>query len=157
MISCGWLSRAAALAAAGLVLSCGHKAPVKPVTAPKPTAKPAAPRKGRVTAMDLSTLFTLQQGDKVLLYDVRPSFVFAFGHLPTAFNWPRHSFDGELAQREVEIKAAIATDRIVVLYCTDAACPDAAAVAERLSALGHSVSVLDGGFAAWKDAGMTIE
>lgn len=157
MILRGWFFRTVAFAAVGLVVSCGHKPAPKPVVTPKPVAKPATPRKGRITSMDLSTLFSLQQNDKVLVYDVRPSFVFGFGHIPTAFNWPKHAFDSEIAQREVEMKAAIASDRNIVLYCTDAACPDAAAVAERLSGLGYSVSVLEGGFAAWKDAGMTVE
>lgn len=119
--------------------------------------KPAAPARGRVAVIDMSTLFTLQQGGKVLVFDVRPSFVNAFGHLPGAINWPRYSFDEAYARHEPEIKAALAADKMVVLYCTDAACPDSRAVAERLADKGFTVSVLEGGYNAWKDAGMPVE
>ncbi len=131
--------------------------PVQPVAKLKPVATPRVKPTAVVTAISLTNLFTLQQSDRVLLYDARPAFVYAFGHLPGARNWPRGSFDSDLPQHEAEIKAAIATDRAVVLYCTDAACPDAGAVAERLAKLGYQVSVLDGGFAAWKEAGLPIE
>ena len=110
-----------------------------------------------VTAISLTRLFSLQQEGRVLLFDARPAFVHAFGHLPGAVNWPRHSFESGLPEHEPEIKAAVAANRVVVIYCTDAACPDAGAVAERIARLGYPVSVLDGGFAAWKEAGLPIE
>ena len=146
------------MAAASLV-SCGHsrQSAAKPVPKQAVTSKPAAPARGRVAVMDMSALFTLQQDGKVLLYDVRPSFVNAFGHLPGAISWPRSSFDDAYPRHEPEIKAALAADKNVVLYCTDVACPDSRAVAERLAEKGFTVSVLDGGFNGWKDAGMPVE
>ncbi|MFD0895609.1 rhodanese-like domain-containing protein [Luteolibacter ambystomatis] len=151
--------RILALAAAVFSVSCGHKsrpAP-QPVTKPAVTAKPAAPAQGRVSVIDMSALFSLQQSGKVLLYDVRPSFVHGFGHLAGAVSWPRGSFDQDYARHEPEIRAALAADKNVVLYCTDAACPDSRAVAARLAEKGFSVSVLEGGYNAWKDAGMPVE
>ncbi len=131
--------------------------PVQPAAKPKPVAKPQIKPTAVVTAISLTNLFTLQQSDRVLIYDARPAFVYGFGHLPGAVNWPRGSFDSGFSERQTEIKSAIAADRAVVLYCTDAACPDAGAVAERLAKLGYPVSVLDGGYAAWKEAGLPTE
>lgn len=93
----------------------------------------------------------------MLLYDARPSFVASFGRIPGSISWPRHEFDSQLAAREAEMRAAVKAGKVVVIYCTDAACPDARAVAERLTPLGHDVSILQGGFAGWKDAGMPTE
>lgn len=143
--------------AACLMMACSEPPKSQPKSAPKPVEKPQVARRGVVATIDLTNLFTLQQSGRVLLYDARPGFVYAFGHLPGAINWPRGMFASELKQHESEIKAAIAEDKDVVLYCTDAACPDAGAVARRLAELGYSVSVLDGGFAAWKEAGQPIE
>ena len=55
------------------------------------------------------------------------------------------------------IRAAKAAGKPVVFYCTDAACPDAQAMAERIAAKGHDVSILEGGFATWKEAGLPTE
>jgi rhodanese-related sulfurtransferase len=144
--------------AVGFVLaSCGHEpapAPVKPKPKPAPTG---VTRKGMVTAMDLSTLLQLQQSNRVLLYDARPAVIYTFGHLPGAISLPRQSSTDEITAHEPEIKAALAAGKNVVVYCTDAACPDAGAVADRLAARGYLVSVLEGGFHAWKDAGLPIE
>ena len=155
------------LAAIGVVLfaACQDQAP-PPVTTPVPAAKPAAiPAKptaapvktGKLTSIDLPTLFPRQQAGTVLLYDARPGFVAGFGKIPGAISWSRHDFNARLSQGEAEIRAAKAAGKPVVIYCTDAACPDARAVAEKLVALGHDVAILDGGFAAWKEAGLPTE
>ena len=83
----------------------------------------------------------------------------AFGaaKIPGAISWPRHDFNGRLSQSETEIAAAKAAGKPVVIYCTDAGCPDDRAVAEKLAARGHDVAVLEGGFAAWKEAGLPTE
>ena len=155
----GSFFRFLAFAAAVFSVSCGHKsrpAP-QPVSKPSTAAKPAAPVQGRVSVIDMGALFTLQQDGKVLLYDVRPSFVHGFGHLAGAISWPRGSFDEDYPRHEPEVRTALAAGRNVVLYCTDAACPDSRAVAARLVEKGFSVSVLEGGYNAWKDAGMPVE
>lgn len=147
-----------AVIAACLLMACREPAPpVQPATKLKAVVKPQARQRGAVSKIDLTKLFVLQQGGQVLIYDARPGFVHAFGHLPGALNWPRGLFDSQRLQHEPELKDAIAADRTIVIYCTDAACPDAGAVAERIAKLGYPVSVLDGGFAAWKEAGLPIE
>lgn len=139
--------------------------PVKPpaARAPAPTRAPApkpvapTPVAGRVTEISLEQAFTLQQQGRALIFDARPAFVYAFGHLPGAINWPRHSFDAEKARHEPEILAAKQAKRPVFIYCTDATCPDARAVAERIAALGYDLSVMAGGYASWKEAGLPVE
>ena len=155
-----------AFAAAGIILlgSCQDPSPVPPVVAAAPTKpvsppKPAAPpvKSGKLTVIDITTLFPRQQAGTVLLYDARPGFVAGFGKIPGALSWPRGDFDARLSQSEAEIRAAKAAGKPVVFYCTDAACPDARAMAELLAAKGHDMSILEGGFAMWKEAGLPTE
>lgn len=144
--------------------SCQDPAPVPPVVAAAPakpphSPKPATPavKPGKLTSIDITTLFPRQQAGTVLLYDARPGFIAGFGKIPGAISWPRGDFDARLSQSEAEIRAAKAAGKPVVFYCTDAACPDARAMAERLAAKGHDVSILEGGFAMWKEAGLPTE
>ncbi len=139
------------------VSACVNPPPSPPPVQSKAEAKPVAPKKGVVSTISLTTLFELHQAGRVLVVDARPGFVYAFGHLPAAVNWPRLSFDSTAARHEAELKQAVASDRVIVVYCTDAACPDAASVAQRISTLGYPVSILEGGFAAWKEADLPIE
>ena len=133
--------------------------PEKEKAKPAATQAPAKPvvKAGKLTEIALDAFFPRQQEGTVLIYDARPSFVAAFGKIPGAINWPRHDFDSQIASREPEIVAARKAGKIVVIYCTDAACPDARAVGEKLVARGHDVSILEGGFADWKTAGMPTE
>ena len=123
----------------------------------RPQAAPVASPRGRLTVIALEAFFARHQAGSVLVYDVRPSFVSAFGRIPGALPWPKGDFEKQWAQRKAEIREAEAAGKVVVLYCTDAACPDARAVAERLTERAHDVSILEGGYAAWKDAGMATE
>lgn len=107
--------------------------------------------------MSLETFFPRQQAGSALIFDARPGFVSAFGKIPGAISWPRGDFEKQLPQHEPQIKQAKAAGKTVVIYCTDLACPDAQAVAEKLAARGHDVSVLEGGYATWKEAGMPTE
>jgi rhodanese-related sulfurtransferase len=160
------IPRLSAAALFAVLAACRPPAPPPPVAPPAPrpasTAPPAAVARpavkaGMVTAMDVTTLFPRQQAGTVLVYDARPGFVAGFGRIPGAVSWPKNDFDARLSRSEEEIRAARAAGRPVVVYCTDAACPDAAAVARRLAARGHDVSVLTGGFAEWKAAGLPTE
>lgn len=121
---------------------------VEPETAKLVT--PTTP--GTVTRMPLGTLYQLTQGNAGLIYDVRPTIFYKLGHIPGAISFPKDSFEKDIAKHEVKIKDAIKNQTPVVIYCTDLACPDAITVANQLSARGHNVSVLQGGYAAWKSA-----
>jgi len=118
---------------------------------------PVKPGNGRVTRIPLGDLFSLQQDDRALIFDVRPSFLYQLGHVPGAVNWPKASFNSQLAANERRIAAARAAKKHVVVYCVDFACPDARTVASWLAERGHSVAVLEGGWDAWKTGGLPTE
>lgn len=154
------LLRGIRFAALSLILSNCTEPPEKPVPALDLSKAPAvekeaeaAPAKaGGVTRMPLSDLYQLVQSKAALIYDVRPAFSYGMGHVPGAISWPQSKFEDGLAEHEPRIRAANAANTPVVIYCTDLACPDAVTVATALAARGHSVSVLQGGYEAWKIA-----
>ncbi|MEP2774955.1 MAG: rhodanese-like domain-containing protein [Luteolibacter sp.] len=102
--------------------------------------------------MPLGSLYQLVQKDAALIYDVRPKLIYGLGHIPGAISWPLSAFQNDLPKHEPNISAAIAGNTPVVIYCTDLACPDASNVAKALAARGHNVSILQGGYEAWKIA-----
>lgn len=149
-------------ASAASLASCHDAAAHAPAAVPalKAPAAPAAPPKpkaGKLTSMDLESFLQHQQAGSLLIYDARPGFVAAFGRVPGAISWPKGDFNSQLSRREPEIREAVKSGKRLVIYCTDAECPDARSVAERLAARGHDVSILAGGYAAWKDAGLPTE
>ena len=135
--------------------AAGESAPGRPAAAAGSPAPAVVP--GRVTRIMLGDFFALQQSGEVLIYDVRPAFFHSMGSIPGSINWPKPAYQNQLARRESEIREAAAASRPVVLYCTDLACPDARDIATRLAARGHSVSVLEGGWEAWKAGGLPLE
>ena len=120
-----------------------------PISSPAPgaSAKP-----GRLTAIPLGDLYQLVQNNAVLIYDVRPLLIYKLGHIPGAISWPKNDFDRYYDKQVGSIRAANASNTPVVIYCTDFACPDGLTVATALSKRGLSVSVLQGGYEAWKIA-----
>lgn len=149
------------LAISALLTSCPEppKKPVPPLDPTKaveketPTEAPAAPSKpGQVSRMPLGDLYQLVQNSAAVIYDVRPAIIHKMGNIPGSISWPQAAFDRDLARHEPRIRAAIAQSTPVVIYCTDLACPDAVSVATSLAQRGHSVSVLQGGYEAWKVA-----
>jgi len=127
--------------------------PSKAVEKDKPAVVPAVPASaGQVSRMPLGDLYQLVQGKAALIYDVRPAIFHKIGNIPNSISWPKSAFDRDLAKHEPRIRAANTQNTPVVIYCTDLACPDAVTVATKLAARGHSVSVLQGGYEAWKVA-----
>lgn len=124
---------------------------------PSPDISPTRKAPGRVTRIMLGDLFSLQQDNRALIFDVRPPFVYQLGHIPGAVNWPKASFNSQLTQNEARIATAREAKKPVVVYCVDFACPDARTVATWLAERGHSVSVLEGGWDAWKTGGLPSE
>jgi rhodanese-related sulfurtransferase len=141
------------------LLSCAEP-PEKPVPPLDPTKAPAekeeapavASKPGSVTRMPLGDLYQLVQGNAALIYDVRPTLYYKVGHIPGAISWPKSHLEDGLAENEPRIRAANTGNTPVVIYCTDLACPDALNVATALAARGHRVSILQGGYEAWKIA-----
>ncbi len=149
------------LAVSALLSSCPEppKKPIPPldpskaIDKEKPAEAPAAPAgPGQVSRMPLGDLYQLVQGNAALIYDVRPVIFHKMGNIPGSINWPEAAFDRDLAKNEPRIRAANTQNTPVVIYCTDLACPDAVTVATKLAQRGHNVSVLQGGYDAWKVA-----
>ena len=119
----------------------------------KPAPEADAPAKpGMLTRMPLGDLYQLVQKNTVLIYDVRPMLYYKMGHIPGAVSWPKKDFDIYYDKQAPNIRAANASNTPVVVYCTDFACPDGLAIAQALVDRGHTVSVLQGGYEAWKIA-----
>ena len=115
--------------------------------------KPATPaRPGTLTRMPLGNLYQLVQSNAALIFDVRPAFIYKLGHIPGAISFPKSNFDRDIEKYETRITTANSNNTPVVLYCTDLACPDAMTVATRLAQRGYDVSILQGGYEAWKIA-----
>jgi rhodanese-related sulfurtransferase len=146
--------------AAGLA-SCAQPVPEVPVK--KAAATPAKPKpvrmnnRGKVTSISLTEAFALQQSGNVLLFDARPGYFYLLGHIPGAINLPKPDCDAQITKREAEIKAAIAANKPIVVYCTNLLCPDARTVANHLASFGYSSSVLSGGWESWKESGLPTE
>jgi rhodanese-related sulfurtransferase len=152
---------AGALAVA--LASCAKPAPQGAVTQapPKPAkqkATPAPPKPaGAITAISMEELFALQQSGKLFLLDARPSFFYSLGHIQGAISMPSGGSANHIKLREEEIKTSLAAGKTIVLYCTNAACPDARAVAANFSKAGYPCSVLVGGYESWKESGLPVE
>ncbi|CAN7540638.1 rhodanese-like domain-containing protein [Variovorax paradoxus] len=108
-----------------------------------PAAAPAAPALATIDAEALSA--RLAQGD-VALVDLRPSMQFRAGHIPQA----RWSIRPRLAQ---DVKSET---RQLVLVADDAALAAWAAASE-LAGLSPAPLLLEGGMAAWRDAGLPVQ
>lgn len=142
------------------VASCGkpQNKPIPPLNPALSTVEPTAPvvdtpvTPGTITRMPLGNLYQLTQGKAALVFDVRPPIFYKMSHIPGAISFPKANFDKDIEKHEKQIKAANKNQTPVVLYCTDLACPDALTVATQLSERGHDVSVLQGGYEAWKSA-----
>jgi len=102
--------------------------------------------------MPLGNLYQLVQKNAALVFDVRPKIFYKMGHIPGAISFPESDFDRDIAKYEAQIRISNTSRTPVVVYCTDLACPDAVTVAAKLAARGHDVSVLQGGYEAWKIA-----
>ncbi len=162
-------SRLVATAAALALASCAPPAQevAKPASEPAVAAerKPApAPKKpvrmngrGKVSSISLTDCFTRQQNGEILLYDARPRFFYALGHIPGAISLPKDNVDAEIPKHEAEIKAALAGGKTIVVYCTNLLCPDARTVANHLAGYGYPSSTLTGGWESWKNAGLPTD
>lgn len=112
---------------------------------PLPPAGPAT-----LTRMPLGDLYQLVQSNAAMIFDVRPTIFYKMGHIPGAISFPESNFERDFAKHEASIRRANANNTPVVIYCTDLACPDAMTVATKMVQSGYSVSVLQGGYEAWK-------
>lgn len=113
--------------------------------------------RGSISSISLTQLFALQEAGRAYVIDARPRIFYALGHLPGAINIPKAGCDAQITKLDPEIRAALAAKKALVVYCTDAACPDARGVATHLADFGHSSSILQGGWEGWKESGLPTE
>jgi rhodanese-related sulfurtransferase len=90
----------------------------------------------------------LQDGDSVLVLDVRPAAEHAAGHLPGALSIPV----GELRRRLAELPA----DREIVAYCRGPYCAFAQEAVAVLRAAGFQARRLEDGLPEWAAAGLAV-
>lgn len=91
---------------------------------------------------------------KTLRIDARIPELYAEGHLPGAVSLPYAEVDGLLES----FNARVAKDESMIIYCSGYGCPDSFDLALLLLAEGYrDVSVFEGGYPQWRDAGKPIE
>ncbi len=112
---------------------------------------------GKSTSIGLDELFQLQQSGKVLIYDVRVPYFYQIDHIPGAINWPYTDYMAEIQSRDLEIQAALASGKKVVVYCFNFGCPEARGVAHKLARRDYKISVLSLGIDSWRAAGLPME
>jgi rhodanese-related sulfurtransferase len=86
------------------------------------------------------------RGD-VKVVDVRDPQSYAKGHIPGALNLPKEKWHKT---------AVLDTKKTTVVYCYTQTCRLAARAAWEFASRGFPVVELEGGFEAWKDAGLDI-
>jgi len=90
----------------------------------------------------------LQDGDDLVVLDVRPAAEYAAGHLPGAVSIPV----GELRRRLVELPS----DREIVAYCRGPYCAFAHEAVGLLRDEGFAARRLEDGLPEWQAAGLAI-
>ena len=90
----------------------------------------------------------LQDGDNLVVLDVRPAAEYAAGHLPGAVSIPV----GELRRRLAELPA----DREIVAYCRGPYCAFAHEAVGLLREEGFAARRLEDGLPEWQAAGLAI-
>jgi rhodanese-related sulfurtransferase/predicted transcriptional regulator len=90
----------------------------------------------------------LQDGDSVVVLDVRPAAEYAAGHLPGAVSVPVD----ELRRRLAELPA----DREIVAYCRGPYCAFAHEAVAMLREEGFSARRLEDGLPEWRAAGLAV-
>lgn len=157
------LLRMIPVAAAIVATSC---APKTTATAPEPVKKERPPsrkpmlppsERGKISSVTIEQLFEHQQAGTALIYDARPSLHYNQGHIAGAINTPRSVITEVITVRRPELKAAKASGKPIIIYCTGPLCSDARTVARNLSVNGFSSSVFSGGWDEWKAAGLPTE
>lgn len=94
--------------------------------------------------------------DEVVVIDARSALFYRRGHIPGALHIDRRFLEREFAYKGARLREL--RGRRFIVYCSDANCEDSRVVARELMRLGiRSVGVLEGGWRAWRDAGLGEE
>jgi len=124
--------------------------PVTPSGATGDQETASAVEPGNLSEITVGNVYRLVEAKAALIYDVRPALFYSIGHIPNAISFPKDYFEEAISKHKPEIEAANKNNTPVIVYCTDAKCPDALLVANQLVARGHDISILEGGYETWK-------
>ena len=94
----------------------------------------------------------LDRGDDLIILEALPAEYYRKAHLPGAVNLPHDRVD--------ELAPSLLPDHSqrIVVYCSNAACPNSAVAADRLTELGYTdVRRYEEGKQDWIDAGLPVE
>jgi rhodanese-related sulfurtransferase len=113
--------------------------------------------KARIETMPVDVARRAAEAGEVLLVDIRDiRELTREGRIPGAFHAPRGMLEFWIDPASKYHKAALATDRKLVLFCA-AAARSSLAVATLRDMGVENIAELEGGFTAWKDAGAPVE
>jgi rhodanese-related sulfurtransferase len=117
--------------------------------------------KGRVAELSPEDVKrALDEGEDVLLVDVREPYEFAEGHLPGALNVPRGMLELNAAADSPVADPALAERSAakVVTYCLKAPGARSLFAADTLSKLGfQDVAAMSAGVNGWVEAGLSLD
>jgi len=114
------------------------------------------PAKAREFFLDKITFTTgpvelnraIEQGEDIVMVDVRAEEDYHKGHIPGAIN---------LSQEKWDTYEGLSRDKLNVLYCYSHVCHLGATAAAQFAGQDFSVMEMDGGFEAWKENGLKVE
>jgi len=122
-----------------------------------PVADLVRAAKGQITTLSLEDARAEADAGRALLVDIRDVRELAkTGRIPGALHAPRGMLEFWVDPESPYHKPDFATDKRIVLFCASAW--RSALAAKTLQDMGvENVAEMDGGFSAWKDAGLPIE
>jgi len=110
--------------------------------------------KDGVALAQLSEMLDFLRNDSRLLVDARPAKQYAAGHLPGAVSLPLDS----LSAVPQVIADVLASEKPLVLYCSDSECDDSLLLALELCKLGRDdVAIFIGGMKLWRSELLLVE
>jgi rhodanese-related sulfurtransferase len=147
----GWtMTVLTALALVALATACGL---VANAASPKglPLVAPAAPAGVRHIGLD-AAIDAHAAGTTFL--DARVTRAYRAGHIAAAHSVPY----SQRLQLEDMLRALVADDDPIVVYCTGVDCPAAGRLADWMLRNGwRNVAVFDDGYPVWRSAGLEVE
>jgi len=90
----------------------------------------------------------IEHGDNIAVIDVRAEEDFRQGHVPGAINLPEDQW---------QTLQGLCKDVPNILYCYTQTCHLASRAAQMFAREGYPVMEIEGGFEAWKAAGLEVE
>ena len=122
-----------------------------------PVKELVAQAKAQITSLSTEAAAAMVDAGEALLVDIRdPRELSRDGHIPGAFHAPRGMLEFWIDPSSPYHKAALTTDKTLVLFCASAW--RSALSAKALQDMGvENVAEMEGGFSAWKKEERPVE